>query len=559
MREDLSVLLGAARRRWAVLGLLALALVVRVPGVFWGANFPIDIFALHNTDEGTHLNLVRDILEPNRARSALPKYPPATAVPVVLTVQLTRAARGLFSGSLPEKHRIVMLGRAFAVIAGTLTVLAVMLLAVRLGAPWVATVASGVAVALAPLHVTQSHFFLADASSILWTILGLWCFGVHLARGQRSELTSFAAAAFCFGASFGIKLAPFCIPSMVVAALLPGPRVRRVVVGMVAAAAGVVVLNGFRFWPRELAFVLQNGVSVPGVVVDHAQSALMYLIHLPGAFGTPALLLGAIGCVLVARARGPGATPALTATQRWLLLWLPLLTALVLVVWRLDPYPRHLLVFLPWVAVFAGLGFVRTSEWLRARRVGSWVLPVVVCAWQAAIVVDEQRHFVDDPRNDAARWMLAHVPAGTDIFWINAPLRSYRNRQIFTRTAQTGERPAYIVMNMSFANSFLSGQGWRNSMPQECRQIFIGASPERMRYMQDLMTGRGGYAIVARFPERYVMPELTVPLRLLGDRWRNFVAEAVILRRDDAWTPPTATTASMAAAPPDQNSCRPGL
>ena len=558
MRDDLSALLGAARRRWAVLGLLVLALAVRAPGVFWGANFPIDIFALHNTDEGTHLNLVRDILVPERARTALPKYPPATAVPVVLSVRLSRVARGLDAGSVPEKHRVVMLGRAFSVIAGSLTVVAVMLLAVRLALAWPGVVASGVAVALAPLHVTQSHFFLADASSILWTTLGLWYLGVHLTRGQARELTTFAAAAFCFGASFGIKLAPFGIPSMAIAALLPGARVRRIVVGIAAAAAGVVVVNGFRFGPRELAFVLQNGVNVPGVIVDHARSALMYAIHLPGALGTPVLLLAAVGIVLLAREGGRSDATERSRTQRWLLVWLPMLTALVLVVWRLDPYPRHLLVFLPWLAVLAGLGFTRTSEWLRARAVPTWVLPAVACSWLAAIVVDEQRHFIDDPRNDAGRWVLQHVPRGTDIFWINAPLRSYRNRQIFTRTEQTGERPAYIVMNMSFANSFLSGQGWRNSMPRDCRQIFIGASPERLQFMQDLMTGRGGYTEIARFPERYVMPELTVPQRLLGDRWRNFVSEAVVLRRDDAWTPPPMPQTSAPTAR-DTSSCRPGL
>ena len=131
LREDLRAL-RAGRRRWVILALLVLAFAVRFPGVFWGANFPIDIFALHNTDEGTHLALARHLVTPPSARTTLPKYPPATAVPVVFTAKLARAVRGLPTTPLPEKHRIIMLGRAFAVVAGTLTVFAVMLLALRL-------------------------------------------------------------------------------------------------------------------------------------------------------------------------------------------------------------------------------------------------------------------------------------------------------------------------------------------------------------------------------------------------------------------------------------------
>jgi hypothetical protein len=556
MRREVGELLSRGSRRWVVLGLLALAAAVRLPGVFWGANFPIDIVALHNTDEGTHLNLARHLVTPASARTSLPKYPPATAVPVVLTIAAYRAMQGLPATPLPEKHRVIMLGRAFAVVAGSLTVVAVMLLALHLAAPWPAAVASGIAVALAPLHVTQSHFFLADAPSILWTTLGLWSLGVHLKAGHPRPLVPFGIAAFCFGAAFGYKLAPFGIPSLAVATLLPGARARRMAVGLASAAAGVMIVSAFQFGPRELLFVLRYGSHTPGVIIDRVQSALMYAIHLPGVFGTPVLVLAAVGGALLLRdgrnLRGSDGELA----RRWLLLWLPLATTLVMVFWRLDPFPRHLLTFLPWVAVFAGLGFERARQWLRTRRVADWILPVAAVAWLAAIVADEQRHFVEDPRNEAGRWMLANVAPGTDIFWINAPLRRYRNRQIFTKLAQTGERPAYIVMNMSYANSFLSGQGWRNSMPQNCRTIVIGATPERVRYMQDLMTGRGGYTEVARFPERYVMPELTVPLQLFGDRWRNFVSEAVILRRDDAWRPAPVATRPVVAG---DSLCGPGL
>lgn len=42
MRADLASLFRRGRRRWTVLAIVLLGLAVRIPGVFWGTNFPLD-------------------------------------------------------------------------------------------------------------------------------------------------------------------------------------------------------------------------------------------------------------------------------------------------------------------------------------------------------------------------------------------------------------------------------------------------------------------------------------------------------------------------------------
>jgi hypothetical protein len=49
--------------------------------------------------------------------------------------------------------------------------------------------------------------------------------------------------------------------------------------------------------------------------------------------------------------------------------------------------------------------------------------------------------------------------------------------------------------------------------------------------IQSLFRGTSDYTMVARFPERYVMPEYRFTMALLGDRSRNFITEIVVFRR----------------------------
>jgi hypothetical protein len=55
MCSDLASLFRRGHRRWTVIALILLGLVARIPGVFWGTNFPLDGFGEHHPDERTHV------------------------------------------------------------------------------------------------------------------------------------------------------------------------------------------------------------------------------------------------------------------------------------------------------------------------------------------------------------------------------------------------------------------------------------------------------------------------------------------------------------------------
>ena len=73
--------------------------------------------------------------------------------------------------------------------------------------------------ALGGLHVTQSHFFLADTPALFWTFLGLYLLG-RSAKGVTPVTDHyFNAAAVALGIALGMKLAVQGLPSLTFAVL----------------------------------------------------------------------------------------------------------------------------------------------------------------------------------------------------------------------------------------------------------------------------------------------------------------------------------------------------
>ena len=275
-------------------------------------------------------------------------------------------------------------------------------------------------------------------------------------------------------------------------------------------------------------------------MVDRVSGALVYVTELAGVFGLPVVLLAAVGAVAFARRSALLFRGSQHRVAAALTVWLPVAVAVYVILFRLDPFPRHLLTLLPWFALFSGAGFSLVQGRVRQFGAPPWVLPVVATTWLALFVIDAERNFVTDPRNRAAAWLLANVPRGTVTYWPHHLLPSYPHANF-----SNGATPEVIVMDMLFANDYLSGQGWRNSMPTDYRRVFGGHNQARLERVQSLFRGTSGYREMARFTEGYFMPELRLPLRLVGDRSRSYLTEVIIFKRDSA-----AIGASEASRPP---------
>jgi len=533
-------------RRTIVLlaGALLAGLLARLPGVWWGANFPPGWYG-HHPDEYTHTLHAQLLINPDQppyerergdrlrlsdpwaAGFAVTPYPKGmaahVAAPVVAWRILTGSSRDL---PPPASAGIIPAGRLITVLYGTASILVTFLLARCLFTGTIVPLLSAWLLALGGLHVTQSHFYLADVPALFWMLLGTLLLWKDLADGNKRGWKLYAAAAFCLGVAFGLKLQVAGIPSLGLAALMKGNRPVRVVLAGVLFLAGMLAINLGTYTPLDFYQTLRSGVSDPSIH-STVSSALLYLAELPSITGLPLFIASLAGGILLL-ARYARLQDTALKTRLGVVVLLPQLIHLLLVLFKLDHFPRHLIPFIPWLAMSGAWAIAGLADSLRTRTGLAWpAIPLLVLTWQALFVLDGEKGFIYEPRNRAAEWLYANISKGSTLWWY------YHSPPGYKTVAFPAGHPDVVIEEMHHANHYLSGMGLRDSMPRNYRHIFDSESQEEVDAFQGLFTGTSGYREAARFGENYCMPEYRLTDRLIGNRSRNYLAEVVIFVRDD--------------------------
>jgi len=509
-------------RRWMLAGAVAVGLLARLPGVFWGYNFPPG-FGAHHPDEWTHFVLAEHLIDPSGGARWQQYYPKGMAAMTALPIIAWRAATGRLSAPPPPMRELLTVGRFVSVLFGVATILVVFLLGQRVFKDQRVGLAAAWGLALGGLHVTESHFFLADTPALFFLLTGLLLLIVDIEKPPQSGHNAFNWAAFAFGAAFGFKLFVAGLPSLGVVALLKPHRIRRIAYAGVFFLAGFTGVNLAMFTPLDLVGVLASGMNDP-YVYSRAWAVVVYLLDAPAIFGLPMLFFGLLGIGLVVKRLLRGGLEG----RRYLIaavLALPVLVHGYNLLFDLDVFPRHTLPFLPFLALLAGYGLIWTFDHIRGSTVR---LSLVLAAglWMMAFVFDAERDFITEPRNKAYMWLERNVAEATPIWWYYHHLDRYPEERF------PESRPPVLVVEMIQANHILSGVGFRNSFPTDYRNVFDVTSQYEVDQLQALFRGSTEYREVARFGEECRMPEFLLEKRLLGDRSRSYITEVVIFRRD---------------------------
>lgn len=514
-----------------------IALLARLPGVWWSSNFPPGWFG-HHPDEYTHVLHAQRLInryqpahnknsieiglnDPWAAGYGITPYPKGLAVHVAAPMIAARILSGTASDPPPPSAGIIPAGRVISALYGAATVVTVFLLARLLfSTPAVPLLAAWI-MALGGLHVSQSHFFLSDVPALFWFLLGLVFLWRDQASTQIPNPRLLAAAAFCLGIAFGMKLLLASVPSLGIAVLMKPGRIWRAVLAVAFFQFGVFFINAGFYTPLDFYETVFRGISDPHSF-SRLASALLYVIQLPAIVSFPLFLASAIGSVSLA-VRLVRLRDTVLKRRILIVIALPLVLHLVLILFKLDHFPRHLTLFIPWIAMSGAWALKMCMDYLYNRmRIPRPAVLAVFFAYLAVFVYDGEKGYIQEPRNGAARWVLQNIDKGSTVWWYYHSLPGYKSA-VFPDV-----RPDVIVEEMHHANHYLSGMGLRNSLPKDYRNIFDSRSQQQVDAFQSLFTGETEYREAARYSENYFMPEYTLTDRLIGNRSRNYLAEVVV-------------------------------
>jgi hypothetical protein len=309
-------------------------------------------------------------------------------------------------------------GRALGVAAGTVTIVVLHRLAARL-ADGRTAIAAAVFLAVAPLHVRDSHYVKHDVPATLAVVLAylaitrVW--PVAAAGGPRTRDTVIAGAACGAALSTHYYCVFLTIPlafAIVQGWKAHGPAtwLRQVAVGAFATVVVFFALSPFLLVEPLTAW--RDITANRQIVVDRAvasgtfASAGRYVDMLwRDTAGQPVALLGAVGAIWMLRA---------APLRALLLLAFPLPFLLFIV--NTAPASRYLNPILPFLALFAGWTLARLAKLAGDRALVFWAGVAIAAAPGLLASITTDFFFRQaDTRKLAEQFIEGQVPSGTTV------------------------------------------------------------------------------------------------------------------------------------------------
>ena len=309
-------------------------------------------------------------------------------------------------------------GRALGVACGVATVALLHRLTLRLADPR-AAMAAAVFLAVAPLHVRDSHYVKHDVPATLAVVVAylaiarLWPAAREDGPASRETLVAGAACGIAFSTHYYCVFLALPLALAVVMGHRHGGAgliVRRL--GLAAAASAALFFALSPFILLEPLTALRDVVGNREIVVDRAVAAgafapavrYMQMLWTDSA-GQPVVALAIAGALWMI---------AVSPARAALLLAFPVPFLLFII--NTAPASRYLNPVLPFVALFAGWTISRLADRIRAGAVLFWLAVIAVAAPSLYASVRAGQFFrQDDTRTLAQQYIEQHIRPGSTI------------------------------------------------------------------------------------------------------------------------------------------------
>ncbi len=475
------------RRRFALGGITLIAGALRFWGIAWGAPERYDFYIDEMRYVIRHaLNLSLSNPEPTFLN-----YPSFLAYTIAI-------GSGLLArlGVELERWQVHVLGRCIVAAYGTLTAPLTFWIGEALGAPFAGALLAGLAVALLPDHVWESHVAVTDVMMTFWVMALVLA---SLRAIERPSRARFAMAGLALGLAVGSKytaalaaIAPLLAIASCAVPMKERARLAVIVVATSLLACFCVTPYSFLRADRlieALAFESRHvqgshpGFSLPAPGFQYRRYLYQIVAAFPFGMGFALYAAGLVGSAWALIAR----------TRRALI---PLSVALLFFAvtgnFRFTPL-RYYLPIIGVLAICAGwwLGTVWASGrgWCRATVA---VVTLATFGYTAAFTVTTTARYSRDTRIAAARWLEKKVAPGERVAavgnrsYLAIPRRPRFDFTVFSKARAFKLRSvkAYDVIQITSMNYL---------------RAYRSGSAKALGNYRQLRSGRGGLRLVKRF------------------------------------------------------------
>ena len=404
-----------ARAAWPLAIILAVGLALRLLGLRYGLPY------VYNPDEVAIMSRTlafakgdlnpHNFLYPTFYFYVLFAWEGLTALAAV--AMRTVSSFGAFQREFFfDPTRVYVAGRLLTALLGTATVAATWAWVRRLAGP-VAALTAAVVVAIAPLHVRDSHYVKHDVPVTLLIVLAyltyerLWN---PRHEGGGNGIRPLVTAAVVTGAAFATHYYTVFLALPLAWAAAHGARTRAGALRRILLAGAISAVIFFALSPfilAEPATAVRDIHANRQIVVDRAVGSLGYAAT--SAEYARMLLLDTVGWPFVLFA-----VFGIVRADRWVTLrLLAFVVPFALFIASTFPASRYLVPAVPFVASFAGIAIARMADW---NRTAAWVAVTAssILPLRASIATDL---FIrqTDTRTLAAQYIESSVPAGSTV------------------------------------------------------------------------------------------------------------------------------------------------
>ncbi len=355
------------------IGLAVVAGALRVWGLEWGLPDPTHLFSYH-PDEYHSLRGLLSLVSDGDLNPHFFNYGSLYLYLVSAAAMLAHGGLlfSLTTENLPDALRLWTLdARVVTVVAAVLTVVIVYLLARRILGDFGGIVSASL-LAVAPLHVLNSHYGTVDVTQALFVALAL-LFSLRLGKSGRWQDCAWAGAMAGLAASTKYSGIAVVIAPLVVVLLTARGRARKLLIVLACAVLAFALTSPFTFlaWSEakeDIAYELQHMregeplevAAEPSALLFHAKNLLA-----PGA--GPVVILAVIGVALAfARKRR-----ALLPVAVFALLWT------VMIATAKVRYARYEVPLLPVLVILGTVPIAALFDAGRWRRSLAYVLALI--------------------------------------------------------------------------------------------------------------------------------------------------------------------------------------